>query len=210
MADINYPTAHRFQPSAYDFGPARMVRGSGIGPLSVNEQYVELPYSHRWSQIITLRVATHAERADIEGEIERWINPANRLLIWHLARPVPRGTMRGSPTLNGAHSQGATSLVLASAGANATILRGDMLGVTTNATPYAIQLVRVVADATASGAGAVTVSIEPALRVAANTGAAIIWDKPKAMWRPVSPAFSARYVPGQADTMTLEFREVTG
>jgi hypothetical protein len=207
MADITYPSFRQFVPSAYDFGPVRVVRGSGISPLSVNEQFIELPYSHRWTQIITLRAATHEERSDIEGEVERWINPANRLLIWHLARPAPRGTMRGSPTLNGAHSQGATSLSIANAGVNATILRGDMIGVTTTAT-YAVQLVRVVADATANGSGVATLTVEPALRASANTGSAIVWDKPKALWRPVSPAFSARYLPGKAESLTIEFREV--
>jgi hypothetical protein len=207
MANLTFPSTDPFLATETEFGPIRMVRGSGVSPLSVNEQFIELPYSHRWVQIVVLAPSTPAQRAQIEGEAERWINPDNRVLLWHLGQPAPNGTMRGSPTLNGAHSQGATSLVLASAGANATILRGDMLGVTTSAS-YNIQLVRVVADATANGSGAVTVSIEPALRASASGGAAIVWDKPKAMWRPRETRYMSRYMGSTADTFRIEFIEV--
>jgi hypothetical protein len=82
-----------------------------------------------------------------------------------------------------------------------------MLGVTTSAS-YNIQLVRVVADATADGSGAVTVSIEPALRASASGGAAIVWDKPKAMWRPRETRYMSRYMGSTADTFRIEFIEV--
>jgi uncharacterized protein YfiM (DUF2279 family) len=106
----------------------------------------------------------------------------NQLEVWDVARPVPLGTMRGTMTLSSSAVQGAVVLVIdAGVGqAGKTLLKGDWLGLGSGVTQ---QLVMVMEDATANGSGVITVAIEPPLRNAFSSGAAVTWDKPKALFR---------------------------
>lgn len=92
---------------------------------------------------------------------------------------VPRGTWAGaSPTVNGA---GQTGLTLAVAGlaAGATARRGDRFQLGAGATA---RLHMVTADATASGAGQVTLSIWPRLRASPANGAGLTLAAPLGRW----------------------------
>lgn len=106
---------------------------------------------------------------------------SNQLALWDFGRPAPRGTMRGTMTLNGAHAQGATLLSIVASGENAkTLVQGDLLGLGSGATQ---QVVMVVAAATSNGSGVISVTTEPPLRNAFATAAAVTWDKPMALFR---------------------------
>ena len=106
----------------------------------------------------------------------------NQLALWHLGRPQPLGTMRGSMTLSSNAAAGATSLVITAGSGQAakTLKQGDILGVGSGITT---QCVMVVADAVADGSGVITVTTEPALRNAFPAGAAVTWDKPVVLYR---------------------------
>ena len=107
----------------------------------------------------------------------------NHLSAWDVVRPQPLGTMRGTMTINGAHSAGATAVsVTAGAGqASKTLLAGDWLqlgsGLGTS------QLVKVMAAATANGSGVIALTVEPPLRIAFSGGAAVTWDRPIAYYK---------------------------
>jgi hypothetical protein len=205
MATIAYPTADLYRPSSIEWGETRIVRVTGGTPLGPAEQTIETPYSHRWRATLTLRRrAVPAQRAQVEAWISTLRSGANRLTLHHIAHPAPYGTLRGSPTLSGAHAQGATTLLVAGTNGQ-TLIAGDMLGVTTSA---GAQLVRVVTGGTVAS-GTVSVAIEPALRAGASSGSAVVWDKPTALFRLAAPDWSAQFVPGEAPPITLEFVEVT-
>lgn len=106
----------------------------------------------------------------------------NQLAVWNMARPVPLGTMRGTMTLSSGASQGATSLsITAGTGqAGKTLKAGDLLGLGSGLTQ---QVVMVVNDATANSSGVITVQTEPPLRNGYSSGTAVVWDKPKALFR---------------------------
>lgn len=107
----------------------------------------------------------------------------NQLALWNLKRPAPLGTLRGTLTLNGAHTQSATSLLVSGGAgqAGATVEPGDLLGLGTGETQ---QVVMAMAQATADGAGDITIDISSTpLRNAFSTGASVTWDKPKALFR---------------------------
>lgn len=91
---------------------------------------------------------------------------ANRLLLWNLLTPVPLGTMRGAPVVNGAVAAGATSLAITNV-PGTTLLRGDRLGV-------GGQRIMLTADAALNG----TIQFLPPLRGPVSNGAAVVWDKP--------------------------------
>lgn len=115
----------------------------------------------------------------------------NQLALWNLGRPEPIGTMRGNMVLNAAAAQGDVSLSIVDASqAGTTLVAGDMLGIGTGLTQ---QLVMVTAAATANGSGVITVTIEPPLRNAHLIGAAVTWNKPKALFRRSSSASSWDY-----------------
>src|SRR5690349_24203932 len=112
----------------------------------------------------------------------------NQLELWNHARPVPRGTMRGTMMLNSGAAHGATTLsIVASGQASKTLLQGDLLGIGDNLTQ---QVVMVVADATSDGSGIISVTVEPPLRNTFLLGEAITWNKPKALFRRVNSRFS--------------------
>lgn len=111
-----------------------------------------------------------------EAFFERLHGRVNTITLWNLARPAPRGTMRGTPTLAGAVAQLASTVNITST-AGATLLAGDVIGL-------GGQLSRVMASATADGAGLFTgVEIWPRARTAMSSGAAVSWDAPTASFR---------------------------
>jgi hypothetical protein len=105
----------------------------------------------------------------------------NQLAAWDVARPVPRGTLRGTLTLKVAHAQGATSLqIQAAAVAGKTLLAGDWLGLGSGTTQ---QVVMCTADGVTDSAGVITVPVMNPLRNAFVIGAGVVWDRPKALFR---------------------------
>lgn len=117
---------------------------------------------------MTYGMQTTAERQEIIG----WWAAAglrrNRVRLHHPLYVAPRGTMRGSPTVNGTVAPGAESVTLAGTGAAVgTLLRGDLIGLTDG-------LHVVTADCSVPGA----VPISPNIRSTVSNGSAVTWDRP--------------------------------
>lgn len=201
MTTIALPYAGAFLASKWEFGYSANVFGSE-SPLNGSVQAVGIP-GDRFTARLTLRATTHTERADVEGFLFS-LRPSktvsvNQLSCHHLARPAPRGTMRGSPTVQSDAGQLATSLLIQSS-VGATLFRGDMIGVNG-------QVVMVTADATANGSGVITASITAPLRSAAVIGNSVTWDKPTIKWRVVGMPM-VTYDPGQtSDAIALDLVE---
>jgi hypothetical protein len=128
----------------------------------------------------------------------------NQLALWNLGRPRPIGTMRGAMTMAAA-AQGATILTITASGqAGTTLLAGDYLGVGSGLTQ---QVVMVLADAAVNGSGSINVTTEPPLRNAFGAGAAVVWDRPCALFRRKSSQSKFDYEPGQVSGMMLDLLE---
>jgi hypothetical protein len=85
----------------------------------------------------------------------------------------------------------------------ATLLAGDWLGLTGG------QLVRVVADATANDAGAMTVEVRHMLRSAVASGSAVTLDKPTALYVRTEAPLALPRMPGNVEPgMSLDLVEV--
>lgn len=142
----------------------------------------------RWAiSLVAPRWLTRAESAVWVGLILRLRGQANQLAVGDLKNTTPAGTMRGTMTLDGAHSIGATTInIAAGAGqASTTLLTGDWLQIDTGASR---ELVRLVADATADGSGDIACTVEPPLRLAHSGGASVTWDTPTGLFRMATPA----------------------
>jgi hypothetical protein len=107
----------------------------------------------------------------------------NHLSMYDPVRTAPQGTVRGTLTLNGSHSAGVTAIsVTAGVGQSGLTLKaGDWLQIGTGLGTS--QLVKVMADATVNGSGVIALTVEPPLRTAFSTGAAVTWDKPLAYYK---------------------------
>jgi hypothetical protein len=129
----------------------------------------------RWMSTISFEPEVEQmQRPRIEALIAQLEGGANRLAMHHHGRPVPNGTLRGSPTVNNTAAAGAKSIVLTNV--NGTVKRGDLLGILG-------QLVMVTADASPSG-GTMTVNFVAPLRNAATVGTSVTWNKPAINWIP--------------------------
>lgn len=131
----------------------------------------------RWTAVIGFEPEVESmQRPKIEALIMSLEGGANRLRMHHHARPIPNGTMRGTPTAQFAATTGAKQVQMT--GVNGTLNRGDIIGILG-------QMIYITTDATPSG-GNMTVDISPPLRNALTPGTAVTWNKPTADFIPKS------------------------
>jgi hypothetical protein len=111
--------------------------------------------------------------------------------------------MRGSPVTSGSTSAGATSFTLSAGGgqANTTLMVGDKLNV-------GGELKIVVAAVTLNGSGVGTVTVEPPFRSTIGGGAAVVWDKPSAVFMAATSEWIAEFGPTAVADYVLDGVEV--
>lgn len=199
MTTITWPATRLFMPQHFEIALRSNVLIS-TSPLTGATQTVELPGARWMCSIVLPGGYSHAEQAAREALLSQVAGQANRVALWHFARPAPRGTMRGSPTLSATAAAGATTLAITTT-ALATLLIGDMVKVGS-------QLVQVVTDATADGAGAMSASIRPALRAQVASGSAVAWDRPTGLFLLTQQEVRVPYQPSWGGEISLEFVEV--
>lgn len=134
----------------------------------------------------------------------------NRMELWDVRRPAPLGTMRGGMVLADAVAQGdETATITAGSGqAGKTLLAGDMLQLGTGETQQVIMLTD---NATADVNGEIVITFQAPVRNAFAAGEAVIWDRPKALFRRTDPDSQWNYEPrvarGFAMTLIEDWRE---
>ena len=131
----------------------------------------------------------------------------NQLALHDVKYAAPLGTMRGSMTLASSLAVGATSITINGGvgEANRTLLMGDRLQLGSGAQR---QVIVVAEDAVANGAGQIVISTPLAVRWAQSSGAAVVWDKPTALFRNAAgnQPLSTR-VPGLNSGVSIELIE---
>ena len=202
MSTIVWPGAAPFMAAKWESGYDANVFASQ-SPLSGDVQTVSVP-GDRFRARVTITAGTHAERAQLEGffaslRVSQSFS-ANRLQIWHLARPTPRGTISGSPTVQAVAAQLATSVAI-STSAGVTLLRGDMIG-------FPGQTCIVTADATANGSGVLTASIAAPLRSALAIGDAVTLTQPKMLMLVAGMPMWSYSPGGVGEQVTVDLMEV--
>lgn len=109
----------------------------------------------------------------------------NQVAMYDVKYRQPLGTMRGSMVLDAALDVGDTTIVINtdSGQAGRTLLAGDRLQLGSGDER---QVIVVHADAVANGSGQITITTSLAVRWAQTSGAAVVWDKPSALFRNVA------------------------
>ena len=193
---MDWPSSVRVQHCSIGY---KKLVPSFRSPLNGTPQSVELP-GGRWVLSLTLVPVAMALAGEHESLLNYLAGGVNTVNCWHFARPRPRGTIAGSPTMYGGVTRGATSFTVATS-IGYTVKQGDMLGAGS-------QLFQVAADATADGSGHLAVSLTNRVRATISTGSAVAWSQPKvsfACFADINPvAYSAMLQEGAA----LELEEV--
>lgn len=197
MSTITRPTA--FDPRAVRpwVQTTQRLRGS---PFGGSQQVTDL-LNDVWMMDVELPESDTADGQAIESFINALRGQVNVVSLYHFGRPAPLGTMRGTLTISGAVSQGASSItVTGGAGqASKTLLAGDLLGV-------GGLLLEVAANATANGSGVITVTLNTRVRTALSNGAAVTWDKPSALFRMIDTT-RVQYTRARASGVSMQFME---
>lgn len=190
MTDLAMPVLSRTGPPDFTFELWSNTQ-TFVSPLNRSVQTVENPGA-RWRCAFGWKNLAEADSSILQAVLAQLRGQANRLLVPNYARLNPRGTIAGqSPTVNGAGQSGNT-LVLANCGATKTFLRGDFFKVSG-------EFKLVTADATADGAGALSVTFEPPLRSSPANAAAVtlasptcrmVLEQDKVGWMTRAPLFT--------------------
>lgn len=170
---------------------------SNASPFGGSEQVVDL-LNDRWLATVSIPPRSKDGGAAVEAFIGAMRGMVNTINLYHLVRPVPRGTMRGAPVTDGA-GQGANSLVVWTSAPGATLFAGDMIGAEG-------LLLMTAEDCVADGSGRMVVPLVNRLRKTVALNAAIVWDRPAAPFRLVSRP-TEQYMPGYADGLTFDLAE---
>lgn len=122
----------------------------------------------------------------------------NQVDVFHWVRPVPRGTLSGSPTVQTTTARGQTQLLVTTT-TGFTLLAGDLIKAGT-------QVFMVRADCTAA-ASLLTVPLVNRIRGVINSGSAVTWNRP--LLTVVMPEMSGGlvYRPGMTLPTELELVE---
>lgn len=165
-------------------------------PITGAIESIEFP-AERWQLSVTYPPRTVAEAGLAESFFSRVVGGVERIRIYNFRRPVPVGTMRGSPTLAASIARGDLSLQINTTG---TLEAGDFFKIGN-------QLFQALFDASPVG-GVVTVQLVQRVRAATASGAAVVWDRPTALF--VLPATSNRvsYSDGIMNRFTQDYDEV--
>ena len=163
MPDITWPV--KFYPKTYnlDLVPNVRLASSGGARLSADlkEEY--------WVVNMTIDDQFGSSAAELEALLAKMSNQ-NPVVLPHFVNPVPRGTMAGSPTVTGSVLKYATAFDIQTT-AGATLKAGDYF--TVNG-----QLLQVLYDSTANGAGVLSVQTVNYVRAAITSGTAVVWNTP--------------------------------
>lgn len=195
MAVFDYPDT--LLPQAMEWASVK----AGVqhrSPFNGTLEAVAFP-GERWRVSLTLaRARAGSDRAALaEAFFGRLAGGVDQVRLRHFLRPIPRGTMRGAPTLQLAVTRGAQQLVLATTG---TLKAGDCFKI-------GGQLFQALADCTPGG-GLLTVPLVQRVRANLAAGAAVEWNAPTFLAIYAAMTHASGYSPGAAAAVQVDLEEV--
>lgn len=194
MTAIAWPTLTRTAPREVEW----RLKSNTVAfqsPLSGATQTVEFPGA-RWEVTFTFENLTEDDAGPLRAFGARLRGRAGRFTLHNFARPTPRGSIAGTPLVKGAAQTG-NSLLIDGCTVGTTLLAGDFIGVNG-------ELKMVVVDATADGAGEMTLSIEPPLRASPADNAAITTYRPTATFMLSEDTLRLLTRPGVLSTVAID------
>lgn len=198
MTILTWPTFARAVPRNFDWSLVPNTQ-SFQSPLSGAVQTVEMPGA-RWKASFLLEDLIDQDAATLQAFLVQLRGRAGRFYLYNFARQSPRGTLSGTPLVNGAGQTGNT-LAIDGCTVGATLLAGDYFGVNG-------ELKMAVAAATANGAGQMSVSFEPPLRAAPADNAPLTLQRPPATFMLANDETKWSTQPGRFASFPIDCVEV--
>lgn len=200
---VDWPATPAFKSAQFALGlqvSEALARGFYTGNL-LSQRSAQ---ADRMTCQVTLPPCTRTDAGEREGYIFHLRSQRLWMRFGLPHRPVPLGTLRGTPTVTSAAVAGAMSIAITTTAA-ATLRPGDFLGCGTNT------LIMVgIPGGTANGSGAMTsCPLAMPLPVALVGGASLTWDRPLGLWEWDGDAVQIDYTaPIIQQGVVLPFRQV--
>lgn len=163
-------------------------------PLTRSVQTLALPGA-RWACTLTWANLTAADAALMRAFLYALRGRAGRFYVPHSTVQRPRGTALGTPLVAGAAQAGAT-LATDSWTAGATLLAGDFIGF------GASELRVVTANATADGAGVMSIVLDEPMRASPADNSALVLSAPTCIMRLTSDDIESLFRPSAGGPLT--------
>ena len=202
MSTLSYPTTDAYKPAEFTFTLQRNIVGKKRNPFSGRRQTIEHP-GPLWAATIVYTPTTLDDRAAVEAFWNNASAASNKVSLWHMVRPQPRGTLQANTT-SGAGTAGASTINI-NATTGLTLKAGDMFSVAL--TGGGTQLLMVIADVTSVASVMTSVSFVPGLVGAVTNGATVTVVKPTALFQLEDDFVSMPYVPGYASSFPVVLLE---
>lgn len=174
MATTDWPATAAFEPRRLQLGLS--APKSGWRAFFTGQAQSISHLADRLRLSVTLRPCNPADAALREAFFMGVVSRGDWLRLGLLHRPVPRGTLRGTPTAAATAAAGARTLQVQGVSGD-TLLGGDALG---NGSQL---LITDYAGAVANGSGVLTVPLSLPLQAAITSGAALTWQAPTTTWQ---------------------------
>lgn len=192
MATYDHPTA--MKPETMEWGSTK----AGVqfrSPFDASVEGVEFP-GEFWTLAIGYPPQLDTDSGALSAFWEFMAGGANKVRVYHFKRPVPLGSMRGSPTLSYPVTRGDQSLSINTDGG---LKAGDFFKVGN-------QLFRALFDCDSVG-GVLTVKLVQRVRAALPAGAAVLWDRPMATFIYPAKSHSTSFGAGVTGRATVDLVE---
>jgi hypothetical protein len=180
-----YPSTTAFTASKFEIGlrsNVLMTTSSHTGSV----QTIEMPGS-RWVVTMSYDIQAADGRAEVEAFWAKVRGQVNRVALWHLRRPTPRGTATTSGIqVNATVSAGLSTLVFKNGTNGTTYKQGDMFSVNS-------ELKMIIADTTFNGSSQAQVDFTPPLRAQAAINTSIVLSSPTALFVPTQQEVMVPY-----------------
>ena len=199
MAVYDFPEALKASVASFCLSKAGVQFTSPFNGTTQSVGFV----AERWKCSITTPGIATGQSGATEAYLNLLAGGLNFLRIYHPGRPMPAGTLSGSPIIQTAAARGATQIVLGNCTPGATLKAGDMLGVAVGT-----QLFQVAFNCTANLAGTMTVPIVNRVRAGISAGAAVTWNKPTALFCCPAMRNDTVHRPGYLDAAAIDLVEV--
>lgn len=170
----SWPDLQKFDPASWDWSLLSNTQ-SFSSPLSRSVQTVEMP-GGRWRVVYQMNSMIVADSALLRSFFAKLRGRAGRFYLHNMAHPTPRGSAGGAPVVSGAGQSG-VSLATTGWPSSSTVLKeGDFFGVNG-------ELKLCTADVVSNGSGEAVITFEPPLRSSPANAAAIVTNKPTAVFQ---------------------------
>lgn len=182
MAVIDWPTGRLGEPQAMRFGASTPKTAWSAAYTGQTQSISHL--ADRLRLTLRMPMALPADAGTREAFLLELASAGHWVRMYHRQRPVPVGTLRGSPTVATGAIAGARSVTLNVSSGSPTLVGGDLLGIGS-------QLVMVSASGAVGGGSSMTVPLALPLRVDVTAGDAVVWQRPTGTFQliNVEPAF---------------------